>query len=118
MPDNELKQRIIQELVPGKQITLAHIIASPDKMLYESLGLALEDSKSAIGVMTITPTETAIIIADIAIKSAGVKIISIDKNSGSLIVMGRFSEVEAAINAILMYLGEKLHFSTCELTKT
>ena len=29
------KQRIVQELVPGKQITLAHIIANPDRILYE-----------------------------------------------------------------------------------
>ena len=35
----ERKQRIVQELVPGKQITLAHIIASPDGELYEKLGL-------------------------------------------------------------------------------
>ena len=32
---NENKQRIIQELVPGKQITLAHVIANPDKILYK-----------------------------------------------------------------------------------
>ena len=37
--DDKNKQRIVQELVPGKQITLAHIIASPDKILYEKLGL-------------------------------------------------------------------------------
>ena len=33
------KLRIIQELVPGKQITLAHIIANPDSILYKKLGL-------------------------------------------------------------------------------
>ena len=38
----ENKQRIIQELVPGKQITLAHIIANPDPIMYGKLGL---DSK-------------------------------------------------------------------------
>ena len=32
----EMKQRIVQELVPGKQISLAHIIA---KILYNKLGL-------------------------------------------------------------------------------
>ena len=60
------KQRIVQELVPGRQITLAHIIANPDAVLYEKLGLdpRVEYSKSAIGVMTISPAETAIIIAD------------------------------------------------------
>ncbi len=30
----EDKARIIQEIVPGKQITLAHIIANPDDVLY------------------------------------------------------------------------------------
>ena len=34
----EGKTRIVQELVPGKQITIAHLIANPDKILYEKLG--------------------------------------------------------------------------------
>lgn len=29
----EEKQRMIQEYVPGKQVTLAHIIASPDQTI-------------------------------------------------------------------------------------
>ena len=32
-------ERIVQELVPGKEITIAHLIASPDITLYEKLGL-------------------------------------------------------------------------------
>ena len=44
MNDEELlslkgKTRIVQELVPGKQITIAHIIANPEKILYKKLGL-------------------------------------------------------------------------------
>ena len=55
------KMRIIQELVPGKQITLAHIIANPDKILYYKLGLdpAVDYSKAAIGIVTMSPAETA-----------------------------------------------------------
>lgn len=30
--------RIIQESVPGKQITMAHIIASPDEIIYKNWG--------------------------------------------------------------------------------
>ena len=73
---DEAKQRIVQELVPGRQITLAHIIANPDPVLYEKLGLdpRVEYSKSAIGVMTVSPAETAIIIADIAVKSSGAEL--------------------------------------------
>ena len=37
MPQIDDKMRIIQELVPGKQITLAHIVAAPDPILYQKL---------------------------------------------------------------------------------
>ena len=94
----EGKQRIVQELVPGKQITLAHIIANPDGELYEKLGLdpRVELSRAAIGIMTVSPAETAIIMADIAVKSSGVALGFVDRFSGSLIVTGTVSEVEAA----------------------
>ena len=113
-------QRIIQEQVPGKQISLAHIIANPDKILYKKLGLdpAVDYSKSAIGIMTITPAETAIIIADIAIKSSGVELGFVDRFSGSLIITGPVSEVEASVTAILDYVSEKLGFAVCPVTRT
>ena len=46
------KMRIVQELVPGRQITLAHIIANPDPNLYQKLGLdpSLDYKRAAIGV--------------------------------------------------------------------
>ena len=116
----EDKQRIIQELVPGRQITLAHIIANPDSILYEKLGLnpAVEYAKSAIGVLTVSPAETAIIIADIAMKSSGVDLGFVDRFSGSLIVTGTVSQVEAAIQAILHYTEEKLGYTVCKITRT
>ena len=114
------KQRIVQELVPGKQISLAHIIANPDRILYTKLGLdpAIDYSRSAIGILTITPAETAIIMGDIAIKSSGVELGFVDRFSGSLIITGTVSEVEAAVNAILDYVGEKLGFAVCPITRT
>ncbi|MEG1715944.1 MAG: BMC domain-containing protein [Lachnospiraceae bacterium] len=113
-------QRIVQELVPGKQISIAHIIANPDKILYEKLGLdpSVDYAKSAIGVMTISPAETAIIIADIAVKAAGVELGFVDRFSGSLIVTGTVSEVEAAVDSILNYVDIKLGFTTCQITRT
>lgn len=116
----EAKQRIIQELVPGKQITLAHIIANPDNVLYEKLGLnpAVEYSKSAIGVLTVSPAETAIIMADIALKASGVELGFVDRFSGSVIVTGTVSEVEAAIQAILLYVEQNLGYTVCGITRT
>ena len=116
----ENKQRIIQELVPGKQITLAHIIANPDPILYQKLGLnpAVEYAKAAIGVLTVNPAETAIIMADIGIKSAGVELGFVDRFSGSVIVTGTVSEVEASIQAILQYVENTLGYAVTPVTRT
>ena len=110
------KQRIIQEFVPGKQVTLAHVIANPVEDLYAKLGLI--DCRGAIGIFTITPSEAAMIGADVAVKSASVEIGFVDRFSGSLIVTGTVSEVEASTNAILDYVGGKLGFTVCPVTRT
>ncbi len=117
--DNE-KLRIIQEIVPGKQITLAHIIANPDKILYKKLGLdpSVDYAKSAIGIVTMSPAETAIIAGDIATKSAGVELGFVDRFSGTLIVTGTVSETEAALKALCDYSREVLGFAICEITRT
>ena len=118
--DNSLKQRIIQELVPGKQVTLAHIIANPDEILYKKLGLdpAVEYSKSAIAILTFTPAETAIIAGDIAIKASGATLGFVDRFSGTVILTGTYSEVEASLKAVVTYVEEMLGFTVCKITKT
>ena len=117
---NEGKVRIVQELVPGKEITIAHLIANPDSDLYVKLGLnpKIDYSKSAIGLMTISPAETAVIAADIAMKAAGVEIGFVDRFSGTLIVTGTISETEAALKAVLDYVEEKMGFKVCNITMT
>ncbi len=114
------RMRIIQELVPGKQITLAHIIANPDRILYKKLGLdpAIDYSKAAIGIVTMSPAETAIIAADIAIKASGAEIGFVDRFSGTLIVTGTVSEVEASLKALCEYSQETLGFTVCPITRT
>lgn len=118
--DFENKQRIIQEIVPGKQITLAHIVAKPDAVLYRKLGLdpAVDYSAAAIGILTMSPAEYAIIAADLAIKSSGAELGFVDRFSGTLIITGTISQVEAALNAILAHADEKLGFTVCEVTRT
>ena len=121
--DNDMlreKMRIVQELVPGKQITIAHIIANPDQILYQKLGLdpAIDYSKAAIGIVTMSPSETAIIAGDIAIKASGVELGFVDRFSGTLIVTGTVSEVEASLRALVDYAREKLGFTVCDITRT
>lgn len=109
------KQRIIQEYVPGKQITLAHLIASPDISLYRKLGI---DPKGALGILTITPGEGAIIAADIAIKSACVEIGFLDRFSGSLVINGDVAAVEAALKEVLRFLSDAMGFTPAQITKS
>lgn len=59
------KERIIQEFVPGKQVTLAHLIAHPGEELAKKIGVP---DAGAIGIMTLTPGETAMIAGDLAQK--------------------------------------------------
>ena len=114
------KLRIVQELVPGKQITIAHVIANPDQVLYQKLGLdpAVDYSKSAIGIVTVSPAETAIILGDISIKASGIELGFVDRFSGTLIVTGTVSEVEAALRALMEYAENILGFACCKITKT
>ena len=118
--ENEGINRIVQELVPGKEISIAHLIANPDEDLYKKLGLnpKVDYSKSAIGLMTISPAETAVIAADISMKAAGIELGFVDRFSGTLIVTGTISETEAALNAVLAYTAEKMGFKVCKITRT
>lgn len=114
------RMRIIQELVPGKQITLAHIIAGPDAIVYQKLGLNpdIDYKRSAIGILTVSPAETAVIAADIALKTSSVELGFVDRFSGTLIITGSVSDTQAAIEAVVAYIRDTLGFTVCEVTRT
>ena len=118
--ESDGKLRIVQELVPGKQITLAHVIANPDAIMYRKLGLnpAVDYSKNAIGIVCMTPAESAIVMADIALKASGAEIGVVDRFSGTLILLGTVSEVSESITAVLADAEGTLKFTVCNLTKT
>lgn len=113
----ESKLRIVEENVPGKQITLAHVIANPDELLYEVIDFRGKNI-SALGILTVSPAEATIIAADIARKTSGVMLESVDRVSGTLLVSGSVSQVETALTALVEYAAAKLGFSVCEVTKT
>lgn len=107
--------RVVQEYVPGKQVTLSHLISNPKKELCEKLGLA---DSCAIGILTITPCEAAIVAADIATKAAAVQIGFMDRFTGSLVLMGNVSAVEVAIRQVTGFLSEHLGFAVFKLTRS
>ena len=92
-------ERIIQESVPGKQITLAHVIAAPIEAVYESLGV---EHNGAIGI----------------VKAANVDICFVDRFTGSVMFNGDVQSVETSLEDILEYFKNSLGFSTVPLTKS
>ena len=113
------KLRIIQESVPGKEVTLAHIIASPDEIIYQKLGLnpQLDYSSSAIGIMNMTPPESAVIASDIAVKSGNIYLGFADRFTGTLIITGDISEVTSALTEVVNYFRDELGYVVCKITK-
>lgn len=109
------KERIIQEFVPGKQVTLAHLIAHPTPDLAKKIGVP---DAEAIGILTLTPGETAMIAGDIATKAASVDIGFLDRFTGALVIYGSVGAVEESLKQVVRVLSNQLAFAACELTRT
>ena len=107
----EGKMRLVQEMVPGKQVT---------EIIYQKLGLNpnVDYQQAAIGILSMTPSEISVIAGDIATKTSKVEMGFIDRFSGTLIFTGRISNVQAAVSSILTYLKNHLGFTICEITRT
>ena len=109
------KQRSIQEYVPGKQATLAHLIAHPEAELCRQIGVS---ESRAIGLMTITPGEGAIIAADAASKAGDIKLEFVDRFTGCLVFTGDVAAVESALSGAVDALTRILGFCPAPITKT
>ena len=113
------QMRIVQELVAGKEITLAHIIGGPLPIVYQKLGLNpdIDYRTSAIGIMNLAPPESAVIASDIAVKSGDVYLGFADRFSGTLIITGEIAEVTTAIEEIVNYFQNTLGYVVCPISK-
>ncbi|KJY62272.1 PduU protein [Bombilactobacillus mellifer] len=109
-------ERSIQEYVPGKQVTLAHIVANPTTDIYEKLGI--QAPRNALGILTITPSEASIIAGDIASKASNVTLGFIDRFSGSVVIVGEVAEVQSALRQVIDKLHELLGFDIPPITST
>jgi ethanolamine utilization protein EutS len=109
------KERIIQEFVPGKQVTLAHLIAHPTDDLAKKIGIP---GAEAIGIMTLTPGETAMIAGDIATKAANIHIGFLDRFTGALVIYGSVGAVEESLRKVVLTLETLLGYAACAITRT
>ena len=114
--------RIISPLVSGKEITLAHVIGTSDYSIYKNLGLDIgfhagdDPTGRSIGLLHITPAESVVIAADIAVKSGDIDIGFMDRFTGSLIITGARAEVDEAIADNVRYFYEELGYTVCPIS--
>jgi len=115
--------RMTRVRVPGKEVCLAHVISPSDKCIYQNLGLHIgvhegeDHTGEAIGMVRFTPWEAVVVAADVAVKSADVQIGFMDRFCGSLIVTGRLTEVQTAVEGVVKFFDEELGFKTCQIHK-
>ena len=108
-------QRIIQESVDGKEVVLAHVIASPAPDIYDRIGVPHGQS---IGILTLSPEETSIIAADIAAKAAPVSIGFLDRFTGAVVVLGDVQSVETSMQEVVRVLHDGLGCRAHEVTRS
>lgn len=107
--------RHLMEYVPGRQVTIAHVVANPDRELCEKVGVDKED---AVGILTVTPGEATIIAGDLALKAADVRIGFLDRFSGTLVLCGGLTGVEMAVRAANDGLEAILGFFPARVTRS
>lgn len=122
-PVNNQRRRVVKVTVAGREISLAHVIGVSGASVYKNLGLDIGTNAGAdftgmsIGTVHITPPESTIIAADIAVKSGEVIIGFLDRFSGTLILTGPRIEVRTAVEEIVLYFREGLNYKTCPVTE-
>ena len=115
--------RLVREKVPGKEIDLAHVIGVSQTPIYHDLSLHIgthlgeDHTGESIGILDMTPWESTIAAADVAMKSGDVELGFLDRFSGTVIVLGQRAEVKSALEHVLDYFRDELHFVVCPLTE-
>ncbi|MBR3934978.1 MAG: BMC domain-containing protein [Oscillospiraceae bacterium] len=117
------KLRIVRVKVKGKEVSLAHIIGVSQERVYQNLALHIgthfgeDHTGESIGLIHVDPEETAIIAADIALKSGNVEVGTLDRFSGAVVILGDLPNVRSAVEGVVEFFEYKLKFKVCEITE-
>ncbi|MCD7818721.1 MAG: BMC domain-containing protein [Lachnospiraceae bacterium] len=105
-------------------MSLAHLIGVSQREVYQTLGLHIgvhegeDHTGDTLGFLNFTPWEASVVAADIAIKSGNVEIGFLDRFNGAVILTGNYSGVRSAIEGVVDFFRDELHFTVCEITES
>lgn len=117
------KLRIVRVKVKGKEVSLAHIIGVSEERVYQNLALHIgthfgeNHTGESIGLIHVDPEESAIIAADVALKSGNVEVGTLDRFSGAVVILGDLPNVRSAVEGVVDFFKYKLKFTVCEVTE-
>ena len=106
--------RVVRVKVKGKEISLAQLIGSSETRIYQNLALHIgthfgeDHTGESIGLIHVDPEETAIIAADIALKSGNVEVGTLDRFSGAVVILGDLPNVRSAVEGVVEFFEYKL----------
>ena len=115
--------RMTRLRVPAKEVCLAHVLNPSEERIYHNLALHIgvhegeDHTGEALGLIRFTPWEAVVVAADVAVKSADVQLCFMDRFCGSLIISGKLTDVQTAVESIVKYFGE-IGFGTCKIHKS
>jgi len=107
-------KQIISEEVSGKCINLCHIINNPDVRVTKKLSIEV----SPLAIVSVSPGEITVAVADYLSKSADLDVIFIDRYLGTVLVTGNIGALETACTGLLKWLNTKMSFEGAELTRS
>ena len=116
--------RMTRVRVPAKEVCLAHVLTPSETCIYQNLALHIgvhegeDHTGQTLGMIRFTPWEAVVAAADIAVKSANVELLFMDRFCGSLIISGRLSEVQTAVEEVVRFFREELGFRACEIQRS
>lgn len=103
----------------GKRNHVCVCDGRPAPIIFQKLGLKpqVDYQSSSIGIMNMTPPESAVIASDIAVKSGNVYLSFAERFTGTLIFTGEISDVMSAMTEIIDYFRDTLGYVVCKVTK-
>lgn len=116
--------RMTRMRVAGREVCLAHILTPTQSCIYENLGLHIgvhageDHTGEAIGLIRVTPWESILVAADVAMKSAHVEIGFMDRFCGALIITGELIDVQVAVEEVVRFFRNVLNFRVCDIHKS
>ena len=118
------KLRMTRVRVPGKSIDFAHVFTPSDSVVYRNLALDIgvhegeDHTGQSIGIIRMTPWEAVVVATDVAVKAADVEVGFMDRFGGALIILGGLSQVLTAIEEVVRFFRDELHFNVCDIHKS